>query len=49
MLEQVRSFNRVVTQSVGALHDHYLSRSLPLKRALEIPDSRARDRISTAD
>src|SRR3954453_19330162 len=32
-LEQVRSFNRVVTQSVGALHDHYLSRSLPLGEA----------------
>ena len=33
MLEQVRSFNRVVTQSIGALHDHYLSRSLPLGAA----------------
>ena len=32
-IEQVRSFNRVVTQSVGALHDHYLSRSLPLGEA----------------
>jgi DNA-binding MarR family transcriptional regulator/GNAT superfamily N-acetyltransferase len=33
MLDQVRSFNRLVTQSVGALHDHYLSRSLPLGEA----------------
>jgi DNA-binding MarR family transcriptional regulator/GNAT superfamily N-acetyltransferase len=33
MLEQVRSFNRLVTQSVGALQDHYLSRSLPLGEA----------------
>ena len=33
MLEQVRSFNRVVTQSIGALQDHYLSRSLPLGEA----------------
>lgn len=33
MLGQVRSFNRVVTQSVGALHDHYLSRNLPLGEA----------------
>ncbi len=33
MLEQVRSFNRVVTQSIGALHDRYLSRSLPLGQA----------------
>jgi DNA-binding MarR family transcriptional regulator/GNAT superfamily N-acetyltransferase len=33
MIEQVRSFNRVVTQSVGALQDHYLSRSLPLGEA----------------
>ena len=33
MLEQVRSFNRVVTQSIGALQDHYLSRNLPLGAA----------------
>jgi DNA-binding MarR family transcriptional regulator/GNAT superfamily N-acetyltransferase len=33
MLEQVRSFNRLVTQSVGALQDHYLSRRLPLGEA----------------
>jgi len=33
MLEQVRSFNRVVTQSIGALHDHYLSGDLPLGEA----------------
>lgn len=33
MLEQVRSFNRVVTQSVGALQDRYLARRLPLGEA----------------
>jgi len=33
MLEQVRSFNRVVTQSIGALQGHYLSRNLPLGEA----------------
>jgi DNA-binding MarR family transcriptional regulator/GNAT superfamily N-acetyltransferase len=33
MIEQVRSFNRIVTQSVGALEDHYLSRRLPLGEA----------------
>jgi DNA-binding MarR family transcriptional regulator/GNAT superfamily N-acetyltransferase len=33
MLEQVRSFNRLVTQSIGALQDHYLSRKLPLGEA----------------
>src|SRR2546421_8492115 len=33
MIEQVRSFNRVVVQSVGALEDHYLSRRLPLGEA----------------
>src|SRR5262249_55404487 len=33
MLEQVRSFNRVVTQSIGALQDRYLSRRLPLGEA----------------
>jgi DNA-binding MarR family transcriptional regulator/GNAT superfamily N-acetyltransferase len=33
MLEQVRSFNRLVTQSVGALQDHYLSSRLPLGEA----------------
>jgi DNA-binding MarR family transcriptional regulator/GNAT superfamily N-acetyltransferase len=32
-IEQVRSFNRVVTQSVGALHDRYLSSRLPLGEA----------------
>src|SRR5512132_283390 len=29
----IRSFNRVVVQSVGALEDHYLSRGLPLGEA----------------
>ena len=33
MLEQVRSFNRVVTQSIGALNDQYLSRDLALGEA----------------
>ena len=33
MIEQVRSFNRTVTQSIGALQDRYLSRSLPLGEA----------------
>src|SRR5947208_8273129 len=33
MRAQVRSFNRVVVQSVGALEDHYLSRRLPLGEA----------------
>src|SRR5690349_15534177 len=33
MLSQVRSFNRVVVQSVGALEDRYLSRRLPLGEA----------------
>src|SRR5215204_1446178 len=32
-ISRVRSFNRLVTQSVGALHDHYLSRRLPLGEA----------------
>jgi|tagenome__1003787_1003787.scaffolds.fasta_scaffold20989805_3 DNA-binding MarR family transcriptional regulator/GNAT superfamily N-acetyltransferase len=30
LVEQVRSFNRRVTQTVGALHDHYLGRNRPL-------------------
>lgn len=30
MIAQVRSFNRTVTQRVGALHDHFLARSRPL-------------------
>src|SRR3954470_17459334 len=33
MIEQVRSFNRIVAQSVGALEDRYLSRRLPLGEA----------------
>jgi DNA-binding MarR family transcriptional regulator/GNAT superfamily N-acetyltransferase len=33
MVAQVRSFNRLVTQSVGALEDRYLARSLPLGEA----------------
>jgi DNA-binding MarR family transcriptional regulator/GNAT superfamily N-acetyltransferase len=43
MVEQVRSFNRVVTQSVGALQDHFLSRDLPLGEARvlwEVADGR---------
>src|SRR6202035_4934039 len=30
---QVRSFNRLVTQRVGALNDHYLARDRPLGEA----------------
>src|SRR3954466_10949417 len=33
MIGQVRSFNRLVTQSVGALQDHYLAGRLPLGEA----------------
>jgi DNA-binding MarR family transcriptional regulator/GNAT superfamily N-acetyltransferase len=33
MVGQVRRFNRVVTQRVGALDDHYLARDLPLGQA----------------
>src|SRR5581483_10447222 len=33
MIEQVRSFNRTVTQTVGALEDRYLSSRLPLGQA----------------
>jgi DNA-binding MarR family transcriptional regulator/GNAT superfamily N-acetyltransferase len=32
-VDRVRSFNRLVTQSVGALDDHYLSRDRPLGAA----------------
>jgi DNA-binding MarR family transcriptional regulator/ribosomal protein S18 acetylase RimI-like enzyme len=32
-VERVRSFNRLVTESVGALDDHYLSRNRPLGEA----------------
>lgn len=32
-VEQVRRFNRMVTQRVGALHDHYLARDRPLGEA----------------
>jgi DNA-binding MarR family transcriptional regulator/GNAT superfamily N-acetyltransferase len=33
LIHQVRQFNRVVTQRVGALDDHYLSRDRPLGEA----------------
>jgi len=33
MIDQVRAFNRTVTQRVGALDDHYLSRDRPLGEA----------------
>src|ERR687892_1612857 len=32
-VSQVRSFNRLVTQRVGALNDHYLARDRPLGEA----------------
>src|SRR5471030_3162872 len=32
-VEQVRSFNRLVTERVGALNDHYLARDRPLGEA----------------
>ena len=41
-VEQVRSFNRLVTERVGALNDHYLARDHPLGEARvlwEIGDS----------
>src|SRR5262245_25973111 len=33
MIDQVRAFNRAITQRVGALDDHYLSRDRPLGEA----------------
>src|SRR5246127_4021892 len=30
LVDQVRSFNRVVTRRIGALNDHYLGRNRPL-------------------
>src|SRR5947209_9942129 len=33
MVEQVRRFNRVVTERVGALNDHFLGRGRPLGEA----------------
>ena len=33
MVAEVRRFNRLVTERVGALNDHYLSRGLPLGQA----------------
>jgi DNA-binding MarR family transcriptional regulator/GNAT superfamily N-acetyltransferase len=30
LIQQVRSFDRTVTQTIGALHDHYLGRDRPL-------------------
>jgi DNA-binding MarR family transcriptional regulator/GNAT superfamily N-acetyltransferase len=33
MISQVRRFNRIVTQRVGALDDHFLARDLPLGEA----------------
>jgi hypothetical protein len=33
MVDQVRRFNRVVTERVGALNDHFLGRERPLGEA----------------
>src|SRR4029450_2526490 len=33
MIAQVRQFNRVVTQRIGALDDHFLARNRPLGEA----------------
>src|SRR6478609_8431086 len=33
LVEQVRSFNRTMTERVGALNDHFLGRSHPLGEA----------------
>ncbi len=33
LIEQVRSFNRTMTERVGALHDHFLGRAHPLGEA----------------
>src|ERR1700720_1864262 len=33
LIEQVRSFNRTVTERVGVLHDHFLGRNHPLGEA----------------
>src|SRR5258708_1536451 len=30
LIQKVRSFNRTVTQTIGALHEHYLGRDRPL-------------------
>lgn len=32
-IQQVRSFNRIVTERVGALNDHFLGRGHPLGEA----------------
>src|SRR5262245_19917631 len=36
MVERVRSFNRTVTASVGALDDHFLGRGRPLGQARQL-------------
>ena len=33
MVSQVRSFNRIVTERIGALHEHFLARRRPLGQA----------------
>ncbi len=33
MIEQVRSFNRTMTERVGVLNDHFLDRNQPLGEA----------------
>ena len=33
LIEQVRNFNRIMTERIGVLNDHFLGRNLPLGEA----------------